>query len=125
MWPSLARLHTIYSDMERNPDNVPVAGALLVRIEAALLYFNVGNVRDAIWEGIRAAPGTLTLVVCDLSTSPILDMAGAQMLQKLHEELQAAGIRLVGSAPCGGARHPACGRPGGTHRLFRQANHGG
>ena len=84
----------IYSDMERNPDNVPVAGALLVRIEAALLYFNVGNVRDAIWEGIRAAPGRLTLVVCDMSTSPILDMAGAQMLQKLHEELQAAGIRL-------------------------------
>ena len=84
----------IYSDMERNPDNVPVAGALLVRVEAALLYFNVGNVRDDIWEGIRAAPGTLKLVVCDLSTSPMLDMAGAQMLQKLHEELQAAGIRL-------------------------------
>jgi MFS superfamily sulfate permease-like transporter len=84
----------IYSDMERNPDNVAVTGALLVRVEAALLYFNVGNVRDAIWEGIRAAPGTLTLVVCDLSTSPMLDMAGAQMLKKLHEELQAAGIRL-------------------------------
>jgi MFS superfamily sulfate permease-like transporter len=84
----------IYSDMERNPDNVAVAGALLVRVEAALLYFNVGNVRDAIWERIRAAPGTLTLVVCDLSTSPMLDMAGAQMLKKLHEELQTAGIRL-------------------------------
>jgi SulP family sulfate permease len=33
-------------------------------------------------------------VVCDLSTSPMVDLAGARMLAKLHEELQLAGIRL-------------------------------
>ena len=33
-------------------------------------------------------------MVCDLSTSPVVDLAGARMLAKLHEELQAAGIRL-------------------------------
>ena len=83
-----------YSDMERNPDNVAVPGALLFRVEASLLYFNVEHVRDAVWQGIRAATGPLTLVVCDLSTSPMVDLAGARMLAKLHEELQAAGIRL-------------------------------
>ena len=83
-----------YSDMERNPDNVAIPGALLFRVEAALLYFNVTHVHDAVWQGIRAATGPLTLVVCDLSTSPMVDLAGARMLAKLHEELQAAGIRL-------------------------------
>jgi MFS superfamily sulfate permease-like transporter len=36
----------------------------------------------------------LKLVVCDLSNSPMVDLAGAGMLTKLHEELQTAGIRL-------------------------------
>ncbi len=83
-----------YSDMERNPDNVAIPGALLFRVESAVLYFNVMHVHDAVWQGIRADTGRLTLVVGDLSTSPMVDLAGARMLAKLHEELQAAGIRL-------------------------------
>ena len=96
MWPSSGQIPGTrsYSDMERNPDNIAIPGALLLRVEAALLYFNVTHVRDAVWEGIRAATGPLTLVVCDLSTSPMVDLAGARMLAKLHEELQATGIRL-------------------------------
>jgi SulP family sulfate permease len=74
----------IYSDIERNPDNRRVPGALLCRVEAALLYFNVEHVRDAIWQRIRSTPETLTLAVLDLSTSPTVDLAGARMLAKLH-----------------------------------------
>ncbi len=83
-----------YSDIERNRDNTAAAGALLCRVEAALLYFNVEHVRDAIWQRIRSTPETLTLAVFDPSTSPTVDLAGARMLAKLHAELQAAGIRL-------------------------------
>jgi len=83
-----------YSDSERNPDNAPVAGALLFRVESSLLYFNVEHVREALWQKIRASNAALDLVVCDLSTSPVVDLAGARMLAKLHQELQAAGIRL-------------------------------
>ena len=83
-----------YSDMERNPDNTAVPGALLFRVEASLFYFNVEYVRDAVWQKIRSSPEPLRLVVCDLSTSPSVDLAGTRMLAKLHEELSAAGIRL-------------------------------
>jgi SulP family sulfate permease len=83
-----------YSDLERNPDNAPVAGVLLFRVEASLLYFNVEHVREVLWQKIRASCAPLDLVVCDLSTSPMVDLAGARMLAKLHQELQAAGIRL-------------------------------
>jgi MFS superfamily sulfate permease-like transporter len=83
-----------YSDMERNPDNTAVPGALLFRVEASLLYFNVEYVRDAVWQKIRSSPEPLRLVACDLSTSPSVDLSGTRMLAKLHEELSAAGIRL-------------------------------
>jgi MFS superfamily sulfate permease-like transporter len=83
-----------YSDVERNPDNATVPGALLFRVESSLLYFNVEHVRDVVWQKIRSATEPLKLVVCNLSTSPYVDLAGARMLAKLHEDLAAAGIRL-------------------------------
>ncbi len=83
-----------YSDMERNPDNEPVPGALLVRVEAALLYFNVEHVREAVWKGIRSGPAPLRLLVFDLSSSPTVDLAGARMLMTLQAVLQDAGVRL-------------------------------
>jgi len=83
-----------FSDIERNPDNTPVAGVLVFRVDASILYFNVEHIREAVWQMLRAAPGALKLVVCDLSTSPLVDLAGAKMLAKLHEELADAGIRM-------------------------------
>jgi high affinity sulfate transporter 1 len=84
----------LYSDMERSPDNTAVPGALLFRVESALLYFNAEHVREAVREKIRSTPGPLKLVVWDLSTSPAIDLPGARMLAKLHGELEATGIRL-------------------------------
>ncbi len=84
----------IYSDMERNPDNEGVPGVLVFRVEASLLYFNVEHVRDAVWEKIRSLTGPLKLVVCDLSTSPAVDLPGARMLATLHAELQEVGVSL-------------------------------
>jgi high affinity sulfate transporter 1 len=83
-----------FSDMERNPDNEATPGVLVFRAEASLLYFNVEHVRDAVWQKIRSAPGPLKLVVCDLSIAPVVDLAGARMLAKLHEALKAQGVRL-------------------------------
>jgi high affinity sulfate transporter 1 len=83
-----------YSDIERNPDNEAIPAALVFRVEASLLYFNVEHVRDAVWQRIRSIPGPLKLVVCDLSASPITDLAGARMLSTLQAELQAAGVTL-------------------------------
>jgi SulP family sulfate permease len=83
-----------YSDMERNPDNEAIAGVLIFRVEASLFYFNVEHVREALWRKIRATPGPIELVICDLSISPVVDMAAARMLKALHEQLKVAGIRL-------------------------------
>ena len=83
-----------FSDITRNPDNESVPGVLAFRVLAALVYFNVEHVRACVRQAIRSATVPPKLVVCDLSTSPIVDLAGARMLAVLHAELQAAGIRL-------------------------------
>ena len=64
-----------------------------------MLYFNVEHVRDAVWSKIRSSPAPVRLVVCDLSATPNVDVAGARMLAKLHGALQSAGIafRLAGA----------------------------
>jgi sulfate permease, SulP family len=87
------------SDMERNPGNAPVPGAIVFRVESALLYFNVAHVQDAVWSKVRASAAPLRLVVCDLSATPNVDVAGARTLAQLHGALQSAGIafRLAGA----------------------------
>jgi sulfate permease, SulP family len=69
-----------------------VPGVLIFRVESGLLYFNVEHVRQVVWQQLRAATVPVQLVVCDLSTSPYVDVAGARMLAELHADLAAAGI---------------------------------
>src|SRR5437868_10219113 len=65
-----------YSDLERHPDNETLPGIVVFRIEAALLYFNVEHVRRVVDQRVQASPD-LRLVICDLSDSPLVDVAGA------------------------------------------------
>jgi sulfate permease, SulP family len=83
-----------FSDMARHPDNEPIPGALLFRTEASLLYFNADYVRDTVMKRASEMGAGLRLAICDLSTSPHVDLAGAQMLMGLYEELASANVRL-------------------------------
>jgi high affinity sulfate transporter 1 len=82
-----------YSDLDRHPDNQSIPGVLIFRIEASLLYFNTDHVHSIVWTRIQATPG-VRLVVCDLSDSPFVDVAGAKMLATLHRDLAKLDIRL-------------------------------
>ncbi len=85
-----------YTDLERHPDNESLPGVLIFRVESAVLYFNAEHVRQVVWEKVQQTPD-LRLVVCDLSESPMVDVAGALMLAALHRELlkQNARLRIV------------------------------
>jgi MFS superfamily sulfate permease-like transporter len=83
-----------FSDLVHSPENEPVPGALLFRVEASLMYFNVDRVKEAVMERIAAAAPPPCFVVADLSSSPNCDVAGARMLAGLHKDLQARGIRF-------------------------------
>jgi sulfate permease, SulP family len=83
-----------FSDLARHPDNEPIPGVLAFRVEAALLYFNTDHVLRDVLQRVRDSGAGLQLVICDLSNSPYVDLAGAHMLARLYDELKAQGIGL-------------------------------
>jgi SulP family sulfate permease len=82
-----------FSDLARHPDNEPIPGVLAFRVQSSLLYFNVDHVMETVRRRV-AAQQDLRRVIGDLSNVPYIDIAGARMLRRLHEELQAIRIDL-------------------------------
>jgi len=97
--PHVARLARIpgtqrYSDVARHPENEDVPGVLVVRVEASLMYFNVGHVGDEVRRLVATAGGALRRVVWDLSSSPYVDIAGARLLADVQAALASRGVEL-------------------------------
>ncbi|MDB6175631.1 MAG: repair protein [Chthoniobacteraceae bacterium] len=83
-----------YSDLSRHPDNEPTPGVLAFRVESGIVYFNSEHVFDTVLAHLDAAAELVRLVICDLSTSPTLDMAGARMFLTLQAELRKRGVEF-------------------------------
>jgi MFS superfamily sulfate permease-like transporter len=90
----------IYSDIARHPENERLSGVIAVRPEASLIYVNADFVLATILKRLSEQEESgIRLVVCDLSASPHLDLAGSQMLRELSGQLAGKGIalRIVGA----------------------------
>jgi MFS superfamily sulfate permease-like transporter len=84
-----------YSDLARHPENEPLPHVVAFRPEASLLYVNADSVLGSVSARLEAeAARDIRLVVCDLSASPHIDLAGARMLHQLHLDLARRGIAL-------------------------------
>lgn len=100
--PQVANLGRIgntkqFSDIKRHPDNIKIPGALILRIQSSILYFNAGNILEKInLHLIEESPG-LNLLVLDLSAAPYVDVAGSKMLLNVAASLKKEGkqIRIV------------------------------
>lgn len=89
-----------YSDLDRHPENEPLSDVMAFRPEASLLYVNAESVLQTVLENMsRAGTHRIEVVVCDLSSSPYIDLAGAHMLHQLHGDLSSRNItlRIVGA----------------------------
>ena len=87
-----------YSDIARHPENEALPGVVAFRPEASLIYVNADAVLEAVLDRL-AGSSDIHMIVCDLSASPYLDLAGSGMLHELHRELASRGIalRIVGA----------------------------
>ncbi len=83
-----------FSDIARHPDNEPVPGALLVRVESSLLYFNAEHVRDAVAARLHAEATPPKIVILDLSASPHMDIQACGVVMNMADDIKAAGARL-------------------------------
>ncbi|QXD16804.1 sulfate permease [Rhodocaloribacter litoris] len=82
-----------FRDLQRHPDARPIAGILLLRIDASFSFANAEYLRDLILarsekdERIRA-------IVLDASSVNDLDLTAASVLRSVAETLQARGLEL-------------------------------
>jgi len=89
-----------YSDLARHPENEPLRHVIAFRPEASMLYVNADSVLESVSHRLETeAASDIRLVVCDLSASPYIDLAGARMLHRLHDDLarRAMQLRIVGA----------------------------
>ena len=86
---------SIYSDMARHPENEALPGVIAFRPEASLIYVNAEAVLELVLARLQATGRhNVRLVICDLSASPYVDLAGSRMLHALGDQLHAHGIKL-------------------------------
>ncbi len=83
-----------YSDLSRHDTNQPIPGVLAFRVEAGIVYFNVEHILEHVLAKVDAMTPLPKVVICDLSTSPNIDMAGAHLFLSLDKELRKRGIAL-------------------------------
>jgi len=91
---------TSFSDLARHPENEQLPHVIVCRPEASLLYVNAEFVSETILERLNViGRAAVRMIVCDLSASPYIDLAGSRTLRLLHSELAASGIalRVVGA----------------------------
>src|SRR6516165_6646598 len=89
-----------FSDLARHPENEQLPHAIVFRPESSLLYVNADHVSQTVMERLTTiGKASIRTVVCDLSASPYIDLAGARMLRALHNEVapRGIGLRIVGA----------------------------
>jgi high affinity sulfate transporter 1 len=87
-----------YSDVARHDGVERLVGVIAFRPETSLLYINAETVLGTVLDALRRS-SDVEVIVCDLSASPFIDLAGTRMLHDLHDELEARAVafRIVGA----------------------------
>jgi SulP family sulfate permease len=83
-----------YSDLARHPEDTPVPGVLIVRLDGPMYYANALTVRDQIKTMIEEAKTQPRALLIDLGAQDQLDLTSAEVLKGLVKELQGKRIAV-------------------------------
>jgi MFS superfamily sulfate permease-like transporter len=83
-----------YSDMERHPENIPVPGVLIARIDSQIYYANALTARDTIKAMIEEMDPPPQIVILDAEAQEELDLTSTDVIRGLVKELQDKGINI-------------------------------
>lgn len=98
--PNIPRLgknpdEDVYRDMDEDPENQPVPGLVILRIDAELFFANAQHFRDRVRQLIDEAEPPARAVLIDAEAVYRLDLTAAEMLKELATELEDEGIQLL------------------------------
>lgn len=84
-----------YHDMGRHPDARQIPGLLLFRFDAPLFFANADHFARRVRLGIEATADPVRRVVVAAEPMADIDTTGAEVLSRLLDELDDAGVSLV------------------------------
>ncbi len=83
-----------YSGLSRHPENTPVPGVLILRLDAPMYYANALTVRERFKALVAEAQPPPRAVVLDSAGQDELDITSAEVLKGLLVELKEKGIEI-------------------------------
>lgn len=83
-----------YGDISRSPENEPIPGLLILRVDAPLYFFNANVARTTILDLITTGKD-IRAVILDIGASADLDLTTVDMLRDLVNELRERKIELI------------------------------
>jgi SulP family sulfate permease len=83
-----------FDDIKENSACGSIGGVLVIRIEASVLFANAESLQRSIIEKVQSQEPPVQLLVLDLGVCPIVDVSGADMLDRLHDSLAATGVTV-------------------------------
>ena len=84
----------VYSDLVRHPENFPVAGVLILRLDAPMYYANALTVREQVKRLVAEAQTPLRAIILDAAGQDSLDITSAETLKGLLVEMKEKGIDI-------------------------------
>ena len=81
-----------YADLARHPENVPVPGVLIVRLDSQLYFANALTVRDWVKAMLDEMSPPPHAVIFDAHAQDEIDVTSTDVLRGLFKELHARGI---------------------------------
>jgi sulfate permease, SulP family len=83
-----------FTDRERHPENELIPDVLILRPEVSLLYFNINYIADFIRSRVSEGGDELKAVLCDLSSTPTIDLQAVETLNELAREFSSTGMQM-------------------------------
>ncbi len=83
-----------YSDLGRHPENIPVPGLLILRLDAPMYYANALTVRDQMKAMIASTQPPPRALLLDAAGQDTLDITSAEVLKGFVKELKSKGISI-------------------------------
>ena len=84
----------LFGNIAPNPENERTPGVFIFRADSAIVYFNCDYLRERFLELLAQQEPPASLAIWSLSTVAAVDLAGAEMLLHLRQELRRHGIEL-------------------------------
>jgi SulP family sulfate permease len=83
-----------YTALERHPENSPVPGLLILRLDSPMTYYNALTIRDRMKAMIAAEEPRPRAVILDAAVQDQIDLTSAEVMKKLVEEMEREGIGI-------------------------------